>query len=203
MGHGVVQLGDRRTGGGGDHSPPTLSSTTPYQLMHPASGPPQITDGSTTAPVAWPAAIPTYISGENPAGNQFGVDNVVIGQTGHWFWAALKGPKNPPTEAIPLTWGYRRWDRLVAPNSATGQYQVYPTLPKRLKRCTVPSGKILRCLRRWHPGPVSWRSAIEWRWCRPTPVASASCRCPNFGGSPGGRRDGYRLAHHPAGVDQH
>jgi len=38
----------------------------------------------------------------------------------------LKGPKNPPTEAIPLTWGYRRWDRLVAPNSATGQYQVYP-----------------------------------------------------------------------------
>lgn len=111
-------------------APPTLSSATAYQLVHPAGGPPQVTGGSTTAPLAWPAAITTYTSGENPAGNQFAVDNAVIGQTGHWLWAALKGPQSPPTEAIPLTWGYRRWDRLVALNNATGQYQVYPIPPE-------------------------------------------------------------------------
>ena len=109
---------------------PTLSVTTSYQLVSSASGPPWIRGGPGTAPLAWPASIPTYTSGENPAGNQFGVDNAVIGQTGQWLWAALKGPKNSPTTAIPLVWGYRHWDRLVALNRATGHSQVYPIPPE-------------------------------------------------------------------------
>ena len=105
---------------------PTRPAATPYQLVSSASGPPAITGGSSTAPLVWPTSIPTYTSGENPAANAFGVDNAVIGQTGPWLWAALKGPKNPPTAAIPLVWGYRHWDRLVALNPTTGQHQIYP-----------------------------------------------------------------------------
>ncbi len=117
-------LGTETTG-----APPTRPVVTSYQLVQASNGLPIITGGSSTAPVAWPASIPTYTSGENPATNQFGVDNAVVGETGQWLWAALKGPKNPPTPAIPLTWGYRHWDRLVALNRSTGQYQVYPIPP--------------------------------------------------------------------------
>jgi hypothetical protein len=103
---------------------PPLSAAPVYQLVRGATGGPVITDGQTVV-LAWPASIPTYTSGENPAANPFGVDNAVVGQTGRWVWAALKGPKNPPPGIPDAVWGYRRWDRLVALNLDTSRYAVY------------------------------------------------------------------------------
>lgn len=140
---------------------PARPATASYQLVSQAGGPPMITGGPGAAPLAWPRSIPTYTSGENPAGNQFGVDNAIIGQTGQWLWAALKGPKNPPATTIPLVWGYRHWDRLVALNMATGQHEVY-SIPRDLSSAlygplwvnapvfgALPSGEGLVALGHW------------------------------------------------------
>lgn len=105
-------------------SDPAPSSTLRYRLVSRAGGPPVILGGR--APVAWPAAIPTYTSGENPAAHPFGVDNALVGQSGPWLWAALKGPHHSPAAGLAGVWGWRRWDRLVALNRETGQYVVYP-----------------------------------------------------------------------------
>ena len=102
------------------------TATTSYQLTPSAGNAPVITNGKTRARVPWPAAIPTYTSGENPAASLFGLDNNVVGQAGRWLWVALKGPKSPPASPLTGIWGYRRWDRLVALNAETGQAVVYP-----------------------------------------------------------------------------
>jgi hypothetical protein len=104
---------------------PSISVATTYQLARGTAGGPVITNGKTVV-LAWPASIPTYTSGQNPAANQFGVDNAVVGQTGRWLWAALKGPQAPPSGIPAGVWGYRRWDRLVALNLDTRRYAVYP-----------------------------------------------------------------------------
>ncbi len=86
---------------------------------------PQLMDGNTAASVKWPSAIPVYLSGANPFGQPFQVDNKVIGQSGSWIWVALKGPSHPTNNLLPLVWGFRHWERLVALNVTTGQYRIF------------------------------------------------------------------------------
>lgn len=86
---------------------------------------PKLMDGNTVATVTWPATIPLYVSGANPFGQPFQVDNKVIGQTGSWIWVALKGPSHPVGNLPHGVWGFRHWDRLVALNITNGQYRIF------------------------------------------------------------------------------
>ncbi len=107
---------------------PASTSATSYRLVD-SGGAAAIVGGPAGAAIAWPPSIPTYTSGENPAGNAFAVDNALLGQTGRWLWAALKGPQHATATGFGATWGWRRWDRLVALNRETGRYRVYPIPP--------------------------------------------------------------------------
>lgn len=109
-----------------ENSRPASSSASAYQLLPAAQegGPARLMDGPAPALTAWPKAVATYTSLANPAGNQFQMDNEVIGQAGPWIYVALKGPKAPAVSLAGEIWGYRYWNRLVALNVKTGQYRL-------------------------------------------------------------------------------
>ncbi|MDA8205662.1 MAG: hypothetical protein M0Z36_06305 [Thermaerobacter sp.] len=109
---------------------PSPASSPAYQLISesPDKAKPVLMHGTSRAPIAWPAAVPTYMSGINPATTPFRLDNRVIGQSGQWLWVALKGPANDPV-ALRSVWGFRHWNRLVALNVRSGQYRLF-ALPR-------------------------------------------------------------------------
>ncbi len=106
-------------------------SPSAFQLVSasPTTATPQLLKGNVPAAIHWPAQIPVYQSGQNPGVNPFQLDNRVIGQSGAWIWVALKGPAHAGGGLPAGVWGFRHWDRLVALNTATGQYRIF-ALPR-------------------------------------------------------------------------
>ena len=110
-------------------SPPPAAFSA-YRLIAPDfnRSQPVLLHGRFKASVVWPASVPTYLSGINPATTPFSLDNRVIGQSGQWLWVALKGPAHNPS-ALPSTWGFRYWNRLVVLNIHSGRYRIF-SLPR-------------------------------------------------------------------------
>ncbi|WP_062307765.1 hypothetical protein [Alicyclobacillus sendaiensis] len=119
----------------------------------------------------WPSSIPMYGSLVNPETWPPGSwDNLILGQVGPWIWVALKGPGSLPSplRALPVSWGYRVWNRLVAFNVQTGQAAEYPIprsvsigswLEMETPNLTVPTLAV--------QGDKVWVGVGEWIGCFP------------------------------------